>query len=350
MLFQIRPKKIEEGFNSLIGGVGQIFNNIGSTARGIGGGIANIVQNPQQAVQPVANQVARQWQNISDPNIGLREKAQNLSNDAINATVRETSNLADNLGYSKQDQFNDSQKLLQGDLSSLANPLKRGLQTGTRTTTAANPLSVAGGLTAATVESAQGKEFQPLKQIDRVSDFQRGIYQQGVNTIANVPSALAVADTFVYNNTQAPIYRALVGEENTNKITAEREAGNKALYGVSNFISDSGKEIIKKQDENSIYSKSGDIAGQTAIGLGASALGPAALPFWYTQAMGRVGRETYNETGDTGKASTTAMLYAPAEAALEKVGSRGVLSPSGVVDNFASGGVKKYSKMLVRVS
>lgn len=334
-------KKLEEGFGSLVGNIGNLFNQGARTV----GGVAN---NVLQQARPVANQVAQNWQQAQNAggnfNNSLRQQAQNLTNQAINATVRETSNLADNLGYSKQDQFNDSQKFLQGDLSSIANPLKRGLQMGTKTTTAANPLSIGGGLAAATVESAQGKEFNPLKQIDRVSDFQRGIYQQGVNVLANVPSGMAVADTWVYNNTQVPVYRAIVGDENTNKITAEREAGNKALYGVSNFISDSGKEIIKKQDENSIYSKAGDIAGQTAIGLGASALGPAALPFWYTQAMGRVGRETYNETGDLGKASTTAMLYAPAEAALEKIGSRGVLSPSGIVENFATGSGKRILK------
>lgn len=334
-------KKLEEGFGSLVGNIGNLFNQGARTV----GGVAN---NVLQQARPVANQVAQNWQQAQNAggnfNNSLRQQAQNLTNQAINATVRETSNLADNLGYSREDQFKDAQKFDQGDLSSLANPLKRGLQMGTKTTTAANPLSIGGGLAAATVESAQGKEFNPLKQIDRVSDFQRGVYQQGVNVLANVPSSMAVADTWVYNNTQAPIYRAIVGDENTNKITAERETGNKALYGVSNFISDSGKEIIKKQDENSIYSKTGDIAGQTAIGLGASALGPAALPFWYTQAMGRVGRETYNETGDTGKASTTAMIYAPAEAALEKIGSGRVLSPSGIVDNFATGSGKRILK------
>ena len=332
-------KKLEEGFGSLVGNIGNLFNQGARTV----GGVAN---NVLQQARPVANQVAQNWQQAQNAggnfNNSLRQQAQNLTNQAINATVRETSNLADNLGYSKQDQFNDSQKFLQGDLSSIANPLKKGLQAGTRTTTAANPLSIGGGLAAATVESAQGKEFNPLKQIDRVSDFQRGIYQQGVNVLANVPSGMAVADTWVYNNTQVPVYRAIVGDENTNKITAEREAGNKALYGVSNFISDSGKEIIKKQDENSIYSKTGDIAGQTAIGLGASALGPAALPFWYTQAMGRVGRETYNETGDLGKASTTAMLYAPAEAALEKIGSARVLSPAGI--DIAKGGLRQTAR------
>jgi hypothetical protein len=137
-LFGITRRKLEEGFGSLVGNVGQLFNNIGGAVNSV---VQPAVRNVQQQVQPVANQVAQNWQQAQNASGSfgntLRQQAQQLTNNAINATVREVdtaakdpasyiSGKADSLGYSREDQFKDVQRLRSGDLSSLANPLTKG--------------------------------------------------------------------------------------------------------------------------------------------------------------------------------------------------------------------------------
>jgi len=342
MLFQLRPKKIEEGFSSLIGGIGQLFNNIGGAANNAVATVSNVVRNPQQAVQPVANQVARQWSEATNPQVSLRDKAQALANNAINATVKGADSFSDSLGYTRDERARDIDSLKHGDLSSLANPLMEGIKAGIKTTTNAAPIAVGLGTGQAVVDSAQGKQFDPMNRIDRAGDIPRGIAQQGVNAVANIPGSAAALGTWKSNNIDQPIARTLFGEETANKFKELDERTARSLYDVSNKITGAGESMIEKTDKNSAYSRAGDIAGQVGIGLGASGLKAASLPFWYTQALGRTGTEAYNATGDLGKASTTAMVYAPVEAALEKIGSARVLSPAGI--DIAKGGLRQTAR------
>jgi len=338
-------KKLEEGFRSLVGNIGQLFNNVGGAVNNV---VQPAVRNVQQQVQPAAQQVAQQWEQTQNYGNTLRQQAQNLTNQAINNTVRETSNFADRLGYSKEDQFNDNQRLQNGDLSALSNPLTKGSRIGLRALTDITPFAIGTGTAQATVDAAQGKEFNPVNRIDRAGDFTRGIAQQGINTVANIPSSAAAFGTWKSNNIDQPIARTVFGEDYANKLKQVDERTAKSLYGAGNVITKAGEDNIQKTDPNSAYSKGGDIAGQVGIGLAGSSLKAASLPFWYTQAMGRTGKDTYNDTGDLGKASTVAMAYAPVEAALEKVGSKGVLSPAEVFDNFVSNGLRNTAKEAAR--
>lgn len=336
-LFGITRRKLEEGFGSLVGNVGQLFNNIGGAVNSV---VQPAVRNVQQQVQPVANQVAQNWQQAQNASGSfgntLRQQAQQLTNNAINATVKGADSFSDSLGYTRDERARDIDSLKHGDLSSLANPLMEGIKAGIKTTTNAAPIAVGLGTGQAVVDSAQGKQFDPMNRIDRAGDIPRGIAQQGVNAVANIPGSAAALGTWKSNNIDQPIARTLFGEDTANKFKELDERTARSLYDVSNKITGAGESMIEKTDKNSAYSRAGDIAGQVGIGLG------ARLPFWYTQALGRTGTEAYNATGDLGKASTTAMVYAPVEAALEKIGSARVLSPAGI--DIAKGGLRQTAR------